>query len=220
LAGGHDTVLLVHGLWLHGLSMRLIQRRLEKHGYRVCAYSYPSVRLNLEQNADRLRRFCETLPSGKIHFVGHSMGGIVALKAAERVPPACRGRIVLLGTPFGGSFAARALERLPGGRRMLGACIAQWVAGERPAGFDACELGVIAGNRGIGLGRVIARGLPRPHDGVVCVEETRVPGMRDHIVLKVGHTEMLFSRAVAEQLHAFLERGTFVHSQPDASSVN
>jgi hypothetical protein len=148
------------------------------------------------------------------------MGGLVGLHAAALVPPASRGRIVLVGTPFADSYSARALQRFPCGRRILGACIAQWLTAPRIERFDLCELGVIAGSRGIGLGRVIAPGLPRPHDGVVTVDETRVPGMRDHIVLKVGHTEMLFSRAVAEQIHAFLELGTFVHTRPSARSVN
>jgi pimeloyl-ACP methyl ester carboxylesterase len=215
-----DTVLLVHGLWLHGVSMRLIQRRLERHGYRVRSYSYPTLRLDLEQNAERLRHFCETLPPGRIHFVGHSMGGLVSLKTAQLVPAECRGRVVLVGTPFGGSYAARALERLPGGRRILGACIRQWLTAPSIERFDLCELGVIAGSRGVGLGRLIARGLPAPHDGVVTVQETRVPGMCDHIVLQVGHTEMLFSRAVAEQVHAFLEHGTFDHTVANGPSVN
>ena len=213
-------MLLVHGLWLHGVSMQLIKRRLERHGLRVRCYSYPTMRLDLEQNADRLRRYWESLPAGRVHLVGHSMGGLVALKAAQLAAPECRGRVVLAGTPFVDSFAARALQRLPGGRRMLGACISQWLTGSRREPFDSCELGVIAGSRSIGLGRVIAPGLPRPNDGVVSVEETRVPGMRDHIVLKVGHTEMLFSRAVAEQIHAFLQHGTFAHTRASAPSVN
>jgi pimeloyl-ACP methyl ester carboxylesterase len=210
LENGKDTVLLVHGLWLHGISMQLIRRRLERHGHRVRCYSYPTMRLDLEQNAERLRRHWESLPGGKVHLVGHSMGGLVALRAAQLVAPECRGRVVLAGTPFVDSFAARALERLPGGRRMLGRCIAQWLAGLPRERFDLCELGVIAGSRSVGLGRIIAPGLPRPNDGVVSVAETRVPGMRDHIVLEVGHSEMLFSRAVVEQIHAFIEHGTFV----------
>ena len=71
------------------------------------------------------------------------------------------------------------------------------------------DLGVIAGCRGMGLGRVIAPRLPKPHDGVVSVAETHVPGMRDHIVLDVSHTAMLASRAVVRQICTFLQQGTF-----------
>jgi pimeloyl-ACP methyl ester carboxylesterase len=214
------TVLLVHGLWLHAVAMELIRRRLQQRGYTVHAFSYPSVRYNLQENVERLRGYCQRMPDGKLHFVGHSMGGLVALKAAELVPRACLGRLVLVGTPFGGSYAARALQRLPGGRHILGHSIAEWMAARRARNFDACELGVIAGSRGVGLGRLVAPGLPKPHDGVVTVEETRVPGMCDHIVLRVGHTEMLISRAVVGQVCAFLERGKFDRTQPHLPSVN
>ena len=213
-------MLLVHGLWLHPIAMELMRRRLQRCGYSVRAYSYPTVRVDLADNVERLREYCQRLPGGKLHLVGHSMGGVVALKAAELVPPACLGRVVLVGTPFRDSFAARALQRLPGGRWLLGRCMPQWLAAGSPTRFDACELGVIAGDRGIGLGRLIAPGLPKPHDGVVSVEETRVPGMADHIVLRVGHTEMLVSRAVARQVCAFLERGKFDRTQPHLPSVN
>jgi pimeloyl-ACP methyl ester carboxylesterase len=220
LAEGKDSVVLVHGLWLHAMAMRLVHRRLEQCGYTVHSYSYPSMRLDLDQNAERLRRYCETLPGGKLHFVGHSMGGLVAARAAALVPPACRGRIVLIGTPFRDSFAARALQRLPGGTRMLGASIGQWLGRDHAAWLETSELGVIAGSRPFGLGRVIAPGLPRPNDGVVAVEETTVPGMRDRIVLHVGHSEMLLSRAVVQQVCAFLQHGQFDRTQPLARSLN
>ena len=216
----HETAVLVHGLWLHSLAMLLMRRRLAACGYTVRGYSYPTVRLNLEENVQRLRRYCEDMARGKLHFVGHSMGGLLALKAAERIPRGGLGRVVLVGSPFGDSYAARALQGLPGGRHLLGRCMPDWLAAGPPSRFDACELGVIAGSRGIGLGRLIAPGLPEPHDGVVTVEETRVPGMTDHIVLPVGHTEMLVSRAVARQVCAFLARGKFDRTQAHLPSLN
>jgi len=216
----HGTVLLVHGLWLHPLAMALMRARLARQGYDVLSYAYPTVSLGLDENAERLRLYCEGLACGKLHLVGHSMGGVVALKAAERVARDRLGRLVLVGTPFRDSLAARSLQRLPGGRRMLGRSMPEWLEGAPTGPFDACDLGVIAGCRGIGLGRVIARRLPKPHDGVVSVAETHVPGMRDHVVLNVAHTEMLLSRAVVQQVVAFLERGTFDRTQPHFPSVN
>jgi pimeloyl-ACP methyl ester carboxylesterase len=219
-SGHRGTVLLVHGLWLHPFVMGLMRSRLARHGYDVLAYGYPTVTMGLRENVERLRRYCDRFSGRKLHLVGHSMGGLVALKAAELVPRDCLGRVVLVGTPFGDSFAAHALQRLPGGTWLLGRCMPEWLAAARVEPFAACELGVIAGSRGVGLGRVIAPGLPRPHDGVVSVEETRVPGMTDHIVLRVAHTEMLFSRPVARQIAAFLGHGKFDRTQPRFSSVN
>ncbi|MGZ8156673.1 MAG: esterase/lipase family protein [Burkholderiales bacterium] len=202
-----DSVLVVHGLWLHGLVMAPMARRIRRCGFSVHAYSYPTVRLSLTENARRLAGYCERL-SGKLHFVGHSMGSLVALEAARLVPEACRGRVVMIGPPYADSYSARCVERWPGGRAILGKSICEWIAGAHPEAAD-CEVGVIAGTGGIGLGRAVAPRLPRPNDGVIALSETVVPGMRDRIVLPVSHTAMVLSRVVAHQTCTFLKEGRF-----------
>lgn len=206
-----ETVVLVHGLWMHGVAMRLMQRRLQRCGYDVLAYSYATVRCDLTENARQLAGYLDGLGRNAIHLVGHSMGGVVAISAAQRLNPELRGRIVLCGSPYADSLAGRRLERYRGGGRLLGKCMAEWLHQSRPAlTADAgLDIGVIAGDGGFGLARLIARALPKPHDGVVAVAETYVPGMRDHIVLPVSHTAMLISGAVAHQACAFLAKGRF-----------
>jgi pimeloyl-ACP methyl ester carboxylesterase len=203
-----DTIVIVHGLWLHGVVMSPMARRIARHGYEVRTYSYPTVRLTLTQNAERLARFAGAIGS-KVHFVGHSMGGLVALEAARRMPPDVRGRVVMIAPPYVDCYAARCLARWPGGRAILGRSIGEWISEPRVAALQDCDIGVIAGTGGVGLGRLVARGLPKPHDGVVALPETRVPGMRDHVVLPVSHTAMIVSRAVVTQACAFLARGRF-----------
>ncbi len=198
--------------------MSIFQRRLRRCGYQVYAYSYPSVRLTLTQNAQRLARYCKALDCAKIHFAAHSLGGLVALQTAKLMQPDLRGRIVVIGTPFAESVAGRSLVRFPGGRSLLGRCMGQWLQTPRGEALQGLEIGVIAGNGGKGMGRVIAPRLPKPHDGVVSVDETRVPGMRDHIVLSVSHTAMLLSRDVVRQTCAFLHDGTFERSKQSLSS--
>jgi pimeloyl-ACP methyl ester carboxylesterase len=215
-----DIVVLVHGLWMHGLVMGLMQRRIARHGYAVRTHSYSSVRCDLRENAARLAAFVQTLGGSRVHFVAHSLGGIVAMNAAALMPRDSLGRIVLVGTPFAESFSGRRLERLPAGRRLLGACMTQWLYGPRlfsPETVRALDVGVIAGTGGVGMGRFIAPGLPKPHDGVVAVEETRVPGMRDHVVLPVSHSAMLVSSEVARQACSFLDNGCFEHSGTGAA---
>lgn len=221
------NVVLVHGLWLHGSAMLILARRVGRCGYRASTYSYPTVRVGLTENAARLARHCEGLPAGQVHFVAHSMGGAVALTAAGALAPARRGRIVLLGTPFVDTYSGRRLKEWPGGGAILGRCMAEWLDDPRSARrnvgvnpFDACDVGVIAGTGRVGLGRLFAPALPQPNDGVVSVEETRVPGMRDHVVLPVSHTAMLVSREVARQTCAFLSDGKFDRSRLPAASVN
>ena len=203
-----ETVVLVHGLWLHGVAMLLMKRRIARCGYRVNTYSYPTVRLDLDENAERLAQYCARLPAATIHFVAHSMGGLVAMGAAQMLPRSRVGRLVLLGTPYQDSHSARQVQRLPGGGRIIGRCMGQWLRAPR-AGAGSLDIGVVAGTGRIGLGRLVAQRLPQPNDGVVSVEETRVPGMRDHVVLPISHTLMLASRAVVHQVCAFLAEGTF-----------
>lgn len=204
-------MVIVHGLWVHGLVMELLRRRVAGRGFRALTYSYPSMRLTLAENAGRLERYCRCLAAPRVHFVGHSLGGLLVLRMLERVTEFTPGRVVLTGTPYGGTFAGRRLARLPGGRAALGRSMQSWLNPMRLPPSTACEIGAIAGCVPLGIGRIVAPDLPAPSDGVVSVEETRVPSMRDHIVLNVNHSGMLISRAVAHQICVFLRDGAFEH---------
>ena len=202
---------LVHGLWMHGVVMELQRCYLARDGFDAVCYSYPSMRLSLTGNADRLARFARALAAPCIHWVGHSLGGLVILRMLARGPALPPGRVVLLGVPYGDGYARRALAASRLGARLLGRSIGEWIDSEKPDDFPGREIGVIAGSRSRGLGRVIARGLPAPNDGVVTVAETQLAAARDRIVLPVSHSGMLFSRSVARQSGAFLRDGRFDH---------
>src|SRR5688572_29365703 len=204
-----DTVVLVHGLWVHGIVMALMRRRLERDGFRVFAYSYPSVRLGFVENAARLARYCRDMGALRSHFIGHSLGGLIVLRMLEEAPDVVPRRVILAGTPVAGSHAARRLARLPGGSAALGRSMMEWIEPRPLVCSTGCDIGVIAGRMPVGAGRIVAPDLPAPHDGAVSVEETRLPAMRDHIVLNVSHSGMLVSRAVAHQIDAFLRDGAF-----------
>lgn len=201
------AVVLVHGLWMPGTEMALLRRRLRACGLRPYQFAYPSVTADLEDNARRLARFVSTIDAQELNFVGHSLGGLVILSLLARYPEPRPGRVVLIGTPFSGCHTARCLSRtslrwiLGRSREALLTEGRTWAGGR--------ELGVIAGDVGIGFSLWLSPRPPGPHDGAVTVEETRVPGMTDHIVLKVFHTGMLFSRQVARQVCAFLNSGRF-----------
>ena len=206
-----ETVVLVHGLWVHGLTMELMRRRVAHCGYRALAYSYPSMRLTLGENAERLARYCRDIAAPRLHFVGHSLGGLIILRMLERTPGLPPGRAVLLGSPVAGSLAARRLARLPGGRAALGRTAPEWHEAAPSRAHLGSEVGIIAGRMPVGIGRIVAPDLPAPSDGVVSVAETRLQVARDHIVLDVNHFGMLLSRAVVRQVCAFLREGAFVH---------
>ncbi len=204
-----EPVVVVHGLWMQGPVMGLLARRLGGEGFAAHTWSYPTLRRSLSENAGRLARHCIALAAPRVHIVAHSMGGLVALRMLERHRELRCGRLVLLGTPYGDSFAARRLARFPGGGALLGRSIAEWLDGPRPLPRGDIEIGIIAGTRGFGIGRLVAPDLPRPNDGAVTLRETAVPGVTERIELDVGHTGMLLSRAVARQCAAFLRHGRF-----------
>lgn len=209
-----ETVVLVHGLWMSGWVMAALRRWLGRHGYHVVPFSYPAVRADLATNAATLHRFLAHVPGERVHLVGHSLGGLVILTLLQRHPSARSGRVVLLGSPVAGCVAAAALARWSWGRALLGRSLPQWSPGSAAAALANREVGMIAGNLGRGLGGLVTR-FPGPHDGAVTVAETRVPGLADHLVLPVGHSGMLVSRAVAAGIARFLRHGRFVHPGED-----
>ncbi len=205
--------MLVHGLWMHGALMSWLGRRLTRAGYTVHLYTYPSVRMGMAENARRLAAYCQTLGALRLHLVGHSLGGLLIARMLEEPHRLNLGRMVFLGAPFVDSHAARRLSRVRLGCIAVGASVAEWLRGARPANLARYEIGVIAGDRGVGLGMLVARNLPAPHDGTISVAETRVPGARDHIVLPVSHSEMVISVQVVRQIGEFLRRGRFAHAE-------
>lgn len=188
-------------------------RRLTRAGYTVHLYTYPSVRMSLAENARRLAAFCQGLSVPRVHLVGHSLGGLLIARMLAEPHHLDPGRVVLLGAPFVDSYAARRLARVRIGCIAMGASVAEWLHSARPANLARYDIGVIAGDRSVGLGMLVARGLPEPHDGTISVAETLVPGARDHIVLPVSHSEMVISVQVVRQIAEYLRRGRFAHSE-------
>lgn len=205
-----DTIVLVHGLWMHGWVMRLMGMRLRRRGFHPVFFSYPSMRNSLSQNALLLSNFVANISAQRIHFIGHSLGGLLVLQMLAEYPQQRVGRVVLAGSPYSGSCVATRLSRIAPGRYILGRSMRQWLGQEIPEWNDSYELGVIAGRKSMGGGRLISR-LPHPNDGVVAVEETRMPGTNDEIVLNVSHSGMLLSTALIRQACSFLRSGHFLH---------
>ncbi len=204
-AGG---VVLVHGLWTGRAVMLYLARALAGHGFRPHRVGYRSARDEFEQSAGRVARAIAACPDERLDVVAHSLGGLVVLRALARRPDARVRRIVLLGAPIADCESGRAIARMRLLAPLLGATRALWAGMPELALPPGVETGAIAGVRRLGLGALVLR-LPGPNDGVVRVEETRHPGLADHLVLPVAHSGMLVSRAVAAQAAAFLAHGRF-----------
>ena len=206
------VVVYVHGLWLSGIEGSLLRRRLAKDlNAKTHAFSYASVNDGVAANARSLAAFLSAIKADTLHLVGHSLGGLVILKMFEqgeesKLPP---GRIVLLGSPLRGSRTAQNVARLPFGKAILGRGVHEELLVPRERRWRGQRaLGVIAGNLSFGLGRLVGRHAS-PSDGTVFVEETRLPGASQHLILRVSHTGLPFSAAVARHTGAFLGTGQF-----------
>ena len=203
-------LVFVHGLWMTGAESRWLRRRLEDHyDFETETFTYRTVREPLESVLERLATTIRRTPDRTVHVVGHSLGGIVCHRLFERYPDLPAGRAVFLGSPLCGSQAARGLERFAFGPRMIGALAVAELLGTQERRW-ACprELGLIAGTRPVGLGRLFA-GFAEPNDGTVAVRETRLEGATDHLALAVSHLGMLLSPRVAEECGRFLRDGHF-----------
>lgn len=204
-----EAVLLLHGLWMNSVAMLYLALALDAAGFAAESVNYHSMRGTLAEHVEALAERIASTPAKVVHLVAHSLGGIVVLDYLQRARRDERiGRVVLLGAPVGGSQAARAFADWPGGDLMLGRSIDIWRSGHRPQLDAAISVAAIAGSSPFGLGSMFMD-VPDPSDGVVTVQETRLPGLADHLVLPVSHSGMLISQEVARQTAAFLRHGRF-----------
>ena len=174
-------------------------------------FFWPTVQKNFRANAEALEKFLRAIDAQTIHLVGHSLGGVLIRALFHYFPAQRPGRVVTWGSPHQGSLAAVSLAQSAFGRWMLGASIAELLAGE-PARWQSPVrvLGTLSGDLPCGLGAVIAR-LPRPHDGVVTVAESGFAPAADACTLPASHFGMLWSRAVVDQTCQFLRTGRFTY---------
>lgn len=222
---GEDShVILVHGLGRTRLSMRRLSNALKGAGYQTHNWPYNSRLYRLKEHINRFRVYLESFTGSEhsIHFVGHSLGALVirgALSEPLSIPP---GRIVMIAPPNQGASVAQHF----GGTR-----IARWFFGkpvwdldkDAPSldwlGLPLIEYGIIAGSRRFHLLNPIShinalRGLELEHDGTVEIENTKLPGMKDFIIVTAHHSFICNHAQVICQTIAFLRRGGFERSIP------
>lgn len=220
IPAGHaaETVVLLHGIAKTSNSMKPVQRVLREAGYEVLSITYPSTKKNISGIVEGLH----TQPlneafwakADKVHFVTHSMGGLVAQQYLDRyradMPSEKMGRVVMLAPPNGGSEVADLLHGLKP---------YQWYYG--PAGQDLTtasrrkaqvtpyyDLGIIAGTKEW-VYVLSAFVVPGSGDGRVSVEKTKMSGMKDHFIVPATHTFIMDRPDVQRQIVSFLKSGSF-----------
>jgi|HubBroStandDraft_1064217.scaffolds.fasta_scaffold295329_1 pimeloyl-ACP methyl ester carboxylesterase len=212
-AGSKPTIVFVHGAVVNGWETALLRHRLRQLGYHVRLFQYQSMLKGLDKNVDRLAAFIESTKEDTLHLVGHSMGGVLIRHVFERNPDPRPGRLIAIGSPFLDCWIGRRFLRVHPwvGKHLIGRTVFDHVTQPRdPVWRGARDFGVIAGTYPFGIGAIF-RSLPKPSDGVVLLEETRLGGISDHVTYRLNHFGMLFSKRCCAQIARFLACGSFAH---------
>jgi len=218
----NETVVLLHGLCRTSRSMAKMEKALVADGYHVINVDYPSRSATIEELSEEVFQTLEKQMGGgsasfqsleKVHFVTHSMGGILLRQYLE-MPAATQllpnlGNVVMLAPPSRGSEVTDKL----GGIKLY-----QWING--PAGNQLgtqghplrlkapeFELGIIAGDRTINP--ILSMLIPGPDDGKVSLARVKPAAYTDYIKLHVTHACMMRNRKVIAQTQYFLKHGMF-----------
>lgn len=216
-----ECVILLHGLARTSKSMAPLGKRLQALNYTVVNVDYPSRNFPIAVLAEKAippaLEECRQHSSTRIHFVTHSLGGILVRQylGQHTIPELTR--VVMLAPPNKGSQVVDKLKNIP----LFG-----WLNGPagKELGTDAgslpntlgnidFELGVIAGTTSVNL--LLSLYLPNPDDGKVSVESTKIDGMRDFISLPVSHPYIMKDEETITQIIHFLTQGKFVHAAPE-----
>lgn len=211
-----EVVVLLHGLVRTDRSLRQLEKALSSADFQVHNLRYPSTNEPLDELLVTLDRqisgCCADAP--RLHFVTHSLGGILVRAYFSERSTSNVGRVVMLAPPNHGSEYADLFESSETFERLFGP-----TAPDLGTGADSLpnrlpspsfEFGVIAGTRGVNpITPLVIRG---ENDGTVSVASTTLPGMSDFITVPVSHSSIMRSDAVAGYVIQFLRHGRFVPS--------
>ncbi len=214
---GHDCVILLHGLGRTRFSMMKMALQLKAAGYRVLNLGYPSRKKSISTLAEEVIskgvEECRQHPLGKIHFVTHSLGGILLRHFLAHNRLDSLGHVVMLSPPNKGSEVVDVLKNNLFFKWFLGPA-GQELGTDRdsmPSNLKGVDhsVGIITGNKRAVFDGYFSRIIPGEDDGKVSVESAKLEGMADFLVTPSKHPFIMFDEEVIRQTLYFLENGCF-----------
>ncbi len=213
-----ECVILLHGLGRTKLAMRPVQKALAQEGYQVWNESYPSTQKTIEQLANttitKALQYCRSLGSKRIHFVSHSLGGILLRYYLQNQHPRELGHIVMLSPPNQGSEVVDYLKDNKLFQYFLGPAGQQIGTDQSsiPSKLKPIQavIGIITGSNS--FEPWFSNRIPGPDDGKVSTESAKLAEMRDYLVVENGHTFIMSDAYVIEQIQHFLKHGKFLRT--------
>ncbi len=214
-----DCVILLHGLARSAGSMEPLADFLSERGYQVVNVDYPSRHYRIEELTKRIvpAALEQCGDAGRVHFVTHSMGGILVRQHLAHHTLDSLGRVVMLGPPNQGSEVVDKLGAMPAFEWLNGEAGLQLGTGADSlplalpmADFD---LGIIAGT--VSLNPMLSTLIPGDDDGKVSVDRARLEGMNDFLTVEATHTFLMQNDEVMRQVAHYLEHGRFIRQEDD-----
>lgn len=214
LLASQECVVLLHGLARSHRSMSPLKESLRGQGYHVVNSDYNSLDAPIEELAPRaIDHAIAACPANyeTVHFVTHSLGGILVRQYAQHTNSAVIGRVVMLGPPNKGSELVDRFVKIPGFNALNGFAGKQLGTNtdSKPNTLAEAkfELGIIAGSKS--MNPILSLLLPGQDDGKVTIERTKLEGMKEHLIVPTTHTFMMRNPQVIAQVSHFLREGEF-----------
>jgi triacylglycerol lipase len=221
LSNDQDQIILLHGMYRSADAMQPLETFFRNEGYQITNISYPSTKYDIETLVrDYLHpavQKAQRKGMQKIHFVTHSMGGILVRYYLKNHPLEGLGKVVMIAPPNQGTELAELfadsswIDTNTGPAKLqLSAQQDSWVNQLGPVNF---AVGIIAGNYNSNL--LTAWLLPGEDDGVVSVESTKVQNMQDFMIVNEKHFKLRGNITVLHQAAYFLKHSSFYRSASD-----
>lgn len=202
-----EVIVLVHGLWMKGPELLYLRYKFWRQGYKIYQFHYPSIFKSPEKNAIQLFEFISKIDAPIVHLVAHSLGGIVINHLFAHYEIKQAGKVVMIGSPLNGSAAANYLSKKKYLKYLLGKSVIKGLLGDAPKWNYKRKICVIAGNKGVGAGKIFAsRVMQESNDGTVNLHETQLENADESHAVPLSHFLLLASNEVVKIIVNFLRK--------------